>query len=136
MRLIDRLKSRPLLDGVRGAPAADVDALADALVRLSVLAADLGDLMDALDVNPVIVSPRWLRRGGRAGRGPRGLNEPAQMALWVGTVPGGHPGKFCGNTHGVPNELTFVVLGCGARGFFLKSKRCDMLCVLAMRSVR
>jgi acyl-CoA synthetase (NDP forming) len=55
--LIDRLKSRPLLDGVRGAPAADVDALAVALVRLSVLAGDLGDLLDALDINPVIVSP-------------------------------------------------------------------------------
>lgn len=54
--LIDRLKSRPLLDGVRGAPAVDVDALADALVRLSLMAADLGDLMDAVDVNPVIVS--------------------------------------------------------------------------------
>ena len=35
--LIDRLKSRPLLDGARGAPPADVDALADALARLSVL---------------------------------------------------------------------------------------------------
>ena len=55
--LIDRLKSRPLLEGVRGAPASDVSALGAALVRLSVLAGDLGDLMDALDVNPVIVSP-------------------------------------------------------------------------------
>ena len=30
--LIDRLRVRPLLDGVRGAPAADVDALAHAVV--------------------------------------------------------------------------------------------------------
>ncbi len=56
--LIDRLQVRPLLDGVRGAPAADVDALAHAVSRLSVLAADLGDLLEALDVNPVIVSPQ------------------------------------------------------------------------------
>lgn len=56
-RLIDRLAMRPLLDGVRGAPAADVDALAFAVSRLSVLAEDLGDLVAALDVNPVIVSP-------------------------------------------------------------------------------
>jgi hypothetical protein len=55
-RLIDGLRIRPILDGVRGAPAVDVDALAHAVSRLSVLAADLGDLLDALDVNPVIVS--------------------------------------------------------------------------------
>ncbi len=52
--LIDRLKVRPLLNGVRGAPAVDVDAIADALVRLAWLAHDLGDLLDALDANPVI----------------------------------------------------------------------------------
>ena len=56
-RLIDGLRARPLLDGLRGAPAADVDALAAAIARLSVLALDLGDLIDALDVNPVIVGP-------------------------------------------------------------------------------
>jgi acyl-CoA synthetase (NDP forming) len=55
-RAIDRLQMRPLLDGVRGADAADVDALAHALLRLSVLATDLGDLIVALDVNPLIVS--------------------------------------------------------------------------------
>jgi acyl-CoA synthetase (NDP forming) len=56
-RLIDGLAIRPILDGVRAAPPADVGALAHAVSRLSVLAADLGDLLDALDVNPVIVSP-------------------------------------------------------------------------------
>ncbi len=55
--LIDRLKSRPLLGGVRGAPASDVSSLATALVRLSVLAQDLGERIDALDVNPLIVAP-------------------------------------------------------------------------------
>jgi succinyl-CoA synthetase beta subunit len=57
-KLIDRLDVRPLLDGVRGAPAADVKALAGALSRLSLLARDLGDLIGALDVNPVIVGSR------------------------------------------------------------------------------
>jgi hypothetical protein len=55
--LVDGLRMRPLLDGVRGAPAADVGALARALSRLSVLAVDLGDRLDALDVNPVIARP-------------------------------------------------------------------------------
>ncbi|HEX5912157.1 MAG TPA: acetate--CoA ligase family protein, partial [Rubrobacter sp.] len=57
-KLIDRLDVRPLLDGVRGAPPADVISLARALSRLSLLARDLGDLIGALDVNPVIVGSR------------------------------------------------------------------------------
>ncbi|HEX5974355.1 MAG TPA: acetate--CoA ligase family protein, partial [Rubrobacteraceae bacterium] len=57
-KLIDRLDIRPLLDGVRGAPPADVISLARALSRLSLLARDLGDLIGALDVNPVIVGSR------------------------------------------------------------------------------
>ena len=56
--LIDRLDARPLLDGTRGAPPADVDSVARSLSRLSVLAWDLGDLIGALDVNPLIVSPK------------------------------------------------------------------------------
>jgi hypothetical protein len=55
-RMIDGLRARPLLDGLRGAPPSDVHALASALERLSVVATDLGDLLVALDVNPVIVS--------------------------------------------------------------------------------
>ena len=56
-RLIDGLQMRPLLDGVRGAPASDVDAVAHAVSRLSVLAADLGDGLEALDVNPLMAGP-------------------------------------------------------------------------------
>jgi acetate---CoA ligase (ADP-forming) len=56
-RLIDGLQVRPMLEGVRGAPASDVDAVARAVSRLSVLAADLGDRLEALDVNPVIAGP-------------------------------------------------------------------------------
>ena len=58
VRLLDGLATRPLLDGVRGAPPADIEALAGAIVRLSLLAAELGDSIEALDVNPVIVSPQ------------------------------------------------------------------------------
>jgi hypothetical protein len=57
-RLIDRLDASPLLDGVRGAPGADADSLAGALARVSLLAWDLGDLIGALDVNPIIVGPQ------------------------------------------------------------------------------
>jgi acetate---CoA ligase (ADP-forming) len=55
--LVDRLRVRPLLDGARGASPADVVALTHAVSRLSLLASDLGDLLEALDVNPVVVTP-------------------------------------------------------------------------------
>lgn len=46
-----------LLRGVRGAPPADRPALAHALLALSCLAAHLGDRLDTLDVNPLLVRP-------------------------------------------------------------------------------
>lgn len=55
--MITGLKVRPLLDGVRGQPPTDVDAVARALVAFSWLATDLGDLLDAFDVNPIIAGP-------------------------------------------------------------------------------
>jgi hypothetical protein len=55
--MVDRLKVRQLLDGVRGLPASNVDALAKAVVALSWLAHDLGDHLEALDANPVICGP-------------------------------------------------------------------------------
>jgi acyl-CoA synthetase (NDP forming) len=55
--LVDELRVRPLLEGVRGQPPADVDALVNAIVGLSWLAHDLGDRLEALDVNPVICAP-------------------------------------------------------------------------------
>ena len=57
MAMLDRLAVRPLLDGVRGAPPADLDAVADAIVSLSALALDLGPSLAALDVNPLIAGP-------------------------------------------------------------------------------
>ena len=57
LRLLTRLKAARLLDGVRGAPAADRDAVAAAIVALSALALELGDALDALDINPLICGP-------------------------------------------------------------------------------
>ena len=57
LAMLDRLAVRPLLDGVRGAPPADLDAVADAIVSLSALALDLGPSLAALDVNPLIAGP-------------------------------------------------------------------------------
>lgn len=51
------LKSWPLLDGFRGRPKADVQALADAVVAFSRMAAQLGDRLVEAEVNPVFVLP-------------------------------------------------------------------------------
>lgn len=55
--MIAEVKGAKLLRGFRGKPAADVTALADALVRVSHLAVHLeGDLAE-LDINPLMVLP-------------------------------------------------------------------------------
>ena len=68
--MLDRLRLRPMLDGFRGAPPADLDALADVIVAVSRLAHERGDELAALDLNPVIVTRRRRRRGRRTDRPP------------------------------------------------------------------
>ncbi|MDH3473496.1 MAG: acetate--CoA ligase family protein, partial [Rhodospirillales bacterium] len=53
-RLLAGLRVSRLLAGVRGARPADLESLATAIERFSVMAHDLGDLLAELDVNPVI----------------------------------------------------------------------------------
>jgi len=53
--LLGRLKGAKLLDGYRGAPPADIDALVELMVRLSHFAADHADDIAEIDLNPVIV---------------------------------------------------------------------------------
>ena len=54
-RMIDEIRGRKLLDAFRGAPARDIDALAQALARLSAYAARHGAALASIDVNPLIV---------------------------------------------------------------------------------
>jgi acyl-CoA synthetase (NDP forming) len=56
--MIRRLRAFPVLGGLRGKPPADADALCDALVALSRLAASLADQIAGLDINPLIVLPK------------------------------------------------------------------------------
>jgi acyl-CoA synthetase (NDP forming) len=55
LALVDQLKGAALLDGVRGAPPADRTALAEVIAAVSRFAADHADLIDEIDLNPVIV---------------------------------------------------------------------------------
>jgi hypothetical protein len=54
-RLVDSLRGRSLLDGRRGQAAVALDAFCDAAARLSVMAKSLGDVIEEVDLNPVIV---------------------------------------------------------------------------------
>jgi len=55
LSLLGDLKGATVLDGVRGAPPADRAALAELIAVLSRFAADHGDLIEEIDLNPVIV---------------------------------------------------------------------------------
>ncbi|MDX6323949.1 MAG: hypothetical protein QOK15_303 [Nocardioidaceae bacterium] len=55
--MIDRLPLGQLLRGHRGRPPGDLDAVVDAVLAMSRLAGELGDRIEALDVNPLVVSP-------------------------------------------------------------------------------
>ncbi len=57
LEMIDEVKGARLLRGFRGAPAADVDALADVLVSVSRMAAQLEGSLGELDINPLMVLP-------------------------------------------------------------------------------
>jgi acetate---CoA ligase (ADP-forming) len=55
--VLARLRLAAVLAGARGQRPADLDAIAGAIAGLSELACDLGDLLDALDINPLICGP-------------------------------------------------------------------------------
>jgi acyl-CoA synthetase (NDP forming) len=63
--MIRELRAFAILDGARGRPKADVEALAEALLRLSALALDLKHEIAELDINPLFVLPAG--SGVRAG---------------------------------------------------------------------
>ena len=56
-RMLERLKGFKLLQGYRGAPAADLDAVCDAIARISEFAADHADAVEEIDVNPLLARP-------------------------------------------------------------------------------
>jgi acyl-CoA synthetase (NDP forming) len=53
--MLSRLRGRALLDGVRGGKPADVSALIDLIVCLSRFASENADMIDDLELNPVLV---------------------------------------------------------------------------------
>ena len=55
--ILSGLRIGKLLEGLRGKPPADVEALCRAVERLSVMALALGESLAEVDINPVIAGP-------------------------------------------------------------------------------
>jgi hypothetical protein len=56
--LLASLRGARLLQGYRGAPRCDLDAVVDALVALGRLAVDLEPIVQAVDINPFVALPQ------------------------------------------------------------------------------
>ncbi|GHH03083.1 acetate--CoA ligase family protein [Streptomyces rubradiris] len=56
--MLDELRGRALLGGVRGRPPADVDALVEVVLRVQRMALELGSHLAELDINPLMVLDR------------------------------------------------------------------------------
>lgn len=56
--MLGELRGRALLEGVRGGPPVDVDALVEVVLRVQRMALELGDDLTELDVNPLVVLGR------------------------------------------------------------------------------
>jgi acyl-CoA synthetase (NDP forming) len=56
--MIARLRISRVFDGLRGRPPVDRIAVASALSALSALAVELGDVLEAVDINPLIAGPQ------------------------------------------------------------------------------
>ena len=56
-RMITEIKSYPLLKGVRGEAPADIEALMEAIQRLSQLVTDFPEIIE-IDINPLVVLPK------------------------------------------------------------------------------
>ncbi|MEU4128459.1 acetate--CoA ligase family protein [Streptomyces wuyuanensis] len=56
--MLAELRGRALLEGVRGGPPVDVDALVEVVLRVQRMALELGGDLSELDINPLMVLPR------------------------------------------------------------------------------
>jgi acyl-CoA synthetase (NDP forming) len=72
LSLARELKTWPLLDGFRGRPKADVEALVSAIVAFSQMAAQMGERLVEAEINPIFVLP--------AGQGVRAADGVVVLA--------------------------------------------------------
>lgn len=80
LAMIREVRAFPLLDGARGRPRCDLEALADALLALARLAMDARGTLESIDVNPFVAFAR--------GAGPGGASALALDAVVIGRAAG------------------------------------------------
>ncbi len=73
LALIRELKTFPLLDGFRGRPRADIEALASAIVAFARMATELGSRLTEAEINRIFVLPEG--QGVRAADGVAVIGE-------------------------------------------------------------
>ena len=72
LELLDRSGVRPLLDGFRGGPKAHLDQLAGVILRVGQVAAAIGNRLEVLELNPVIINQQY----------PGGIIADARLLLF------------------------------------------------------
>jgi acetate---CoA ligase (ADP-forming) len=77
--MLSRLRVAALLAGARGQPAADLAAVGAAITALSQLAAELGDALEALDINPLICGPHGAVAVDALAIPRQGTHQPADQ---------------------------------------------------------
>jgi acetate---CoA ligase (ADP-forming) subunit alpha len=88
--MLDELRGAPLLRGARGTRPADLDAIADLLVRLSELAASRNDIIE-MDLNPIVAYEDGLAvLDARILIAPGGAPQPATSATPAKLDPDRH----------------------------------------------
>jgi acyl-CoA synthetase (NDP forming) len=79
LEMISEVKGSKLLRGFRGKAAADVDALADTLVRVSHMASHLEGQLSEVDINPLMVLPK--------GQGVKAVDGLVVLRTQTATLP-------------------------------------------------
>ncbi len=76
--MIEEIAGYRVLQGIRGREPADLDAIVEAILRVSQLVTDCGDRIEELDINPLRVFPSGAVAADAliASRGNRPGNEP------------------------------------------------------------
>ena len=77
LSMVHDLITWPLLDGFRGRPKADVEALVSTIVAFSLMVAQLGERLIEAEINPD------LRVAGRPRRAGRGRRRGAGSGRWL-----------------------------------------------------
>jgi acyl-CoA synthetase (NDP forming) len=83
MRMIESIRTYPMLRGVRGQPPRDLAALQDAILRLGALVADF-DVLQEMDLNPILALEE--------GRGYRAVDARILLAPPSSPMPAIDPG--------------------------------------------